>query len=86
MPIETDVLVIGCGIAGASAALRLAEDRQRQIMVITRAYDPEDCNTRYAQGGIVARGKDDTPEMLVNDILRAGAGLSLPGAAKILAE
>jgi L-aspartate oxidase len=86
MPIETDVLVIGCGIAGASAALRLAEDHQRQVMVITRAYDPEDCNTRYAQGGIVARGQDDTPEILVNDILRAGAGLSLPSAAQILAE
>ena len=86
MPIETDVLVIGCGIAGASAALRLAEDRQRQIIVITRAYDPEDCNTRYAQGGIVARGKDDNPELLVKDILRAGAGLSLPSAAQLLAE
>jgi L-aspartate oxidase len=86
MSIETDVLVIGCGIAGASAALSLAQDHQRQITVITRAYDPEDCNTRYAQGGIVARGKDDSPDLLTEDILRAGAGLSLPVAVRILAE
>ncbi|MDF1512600.1 MAG: L-aspartate oxidase [Anaerolineae bacterium] len=86
MPIETDVLVVGCGIAGAAAALNLAQDRQRQIMVITRAYDPEDSNTRYAQGGIVARGIADTSDLLVSDILRAGAGLSLPHAVQILAE
>jgi L-aspartate oxidase len=85
MPIETDVLIIGCGIAGATAALRLAQDTQRQITVITRDYSPEESNTRYAQGGIVARGKDDTPELLTQDILRAGAGLSLPSAARLLA-
>ncbi|MGC9521759.1 MAG: L-aspartate oxidase [Anaerolineae bacterium] len=86
MAIETDVLVIGCGIAGASAALRLAQDRERQVMVITRTYDPEESNTRYAQGGIVARGENDSAELLVQDILRAGAGLSLPSAARLLAS
>ncbi|MCU0519986.1 MAG: L-aspartate oxidase [Anaerolineae bacterium] len=86
MPLSTDVLVIGCGIAGATAALRLAQDTQRQVMLITRAYDPEDSNTRYAQGGIVARGHDDSPDLLVEDILRAGAGLSLPAAARQIAE
>lgn len=83
---ESDVLIIGCGIAGATAALRLARDRQRQIVVITRADDPEESNTRYAQGGIVARGEDDNADLLVEDILAAGAGLSLPSAARILAE
>ena len=87
MSFETDVLVIGSGIAGISAAIRLAEDRQRQITVVTRSYDPEECNTRYAQGGIVARSEgDDSPDLLVKDILRAGAGLSLPSAAQLLAE
>lgn len=86
MPIQTDVLVIGCGIAGAVAALRLAQDRQRQVTVITRARDPQESNTRYAQGGIVARGAGDSPEVLVEDILRAGAGLSLPAAARLLAK
>jgi L-aspartate oxidase len=85
-PSETDVLVIGCGIAGASAALRLAQDRQRQITLITRAAEPEESNSRYAQGGIVTLGEEDSAELLVSDILAAGAGLSLPSAVRILAE
>jgi L-aspartate oxidase len=83
--VQSDVLIIGCGIAGASAALKLSEDRERQITVITRAADLEESNTRYAQGGIVVMGKNDTPQQLVRDILEAGAGLSLPAAAEILA-
>jgi len=83
---QTDVLIIGCGIAGASAALRLARDRQRQIIIITRAADPEESNTCYAQGGIVTLGEEDSPDLIVKDILAAGAGLSLPSAAHILAE
>jgi L-aspartate oxidase len=79
-------LVIGCGIGGATAALRLAQDPRRQITVITRATDPIESNTRYAQGGIIGRSPDDDPELLVDDILRAGAGASSPRAARILAE
>ncbi len=86
MPIETDVLVIGCGVAGAAAALRLAQDRQRQVLVVTRAFHPEESNTRYAQGGIVSRGVGDSSARLAQDILAAGAGLSLPSAVQILAE
>lgn len=84
--VESDVLIIGCGIAGAAAALRLARDRQRQITLVTRANDPEEGNTRYAQGGIVTLGPGDSPEALMNDVLAAGAGLSLPTAVRILAE
>jgi L-aspartate oxidase len=86
MPIETDILIIGCGIAGATAALKLAQDAQRQVLVVTRNYDPEESNTRYAQGGIVAKGEGDSQKLLVEDILRAGAGLSLPEAAEKLAK
>lgn len=85
-PSQTDVLIIGCGIAGASAALRLAQDRQRQITVITRTADLEESNTRYAQGGIVTLGEEDSVNLIVEDILAAGAGLSLPAVARILAE
>ncbi len=86
MPHQTDVLIIGCGIAGAAAALRLARDTQRQITIITRAAEAEESNTNYAQGGIVTLGADDSPDLLVQDILAAGAGLCLPAAARILAE
>ena len=87
MHLETDVLIIGCGIAGAAAALRLAQDQEREILVITRAPDPEESNSRYAQGGIVSRGdEDDTPELLAQDIEAAGAGLTWPEAARLLAE
>ncbi|MCJ7736110.1 MAG: FAD-dependent oxidoreductase, partial [Anaerolineae bacterium] len=57
---ESDVLIIGCGIAGATAALRLARDRQRQITIVTRAEEPQESNTRYAQGGIVTLGPGDS--------------------------
>ena len=84
--IQTEVLIIGCGIAGATAALRLARNPRRQITVITRAPDPHESNTRYAQGGIVARGPGDDAETLIADILAAGAGASSPPAAHILAQ
>jgi len=82
---ETDVLIIGSGIAGAAAALRLASDRQRQVTLVTRENDPEETNTRYAQGGIVSHGVEDSVGLLVEDVLRAGAGLSLPGAVRVMA-
>jgi L-aspartate oxidase len=83
---QTDVLIIGSGIAGAAAALRLARNTQRQIVVITRASDPHESNTRYAQGGIISRSPSDSPDLLTKDILAAGAGASLPLAAQLLAD
>jgi L-aspartate oxidase len=83
---RTEVLIIGSGIAGSTAALKLASDGRRRVTVITRAVDPADSNSFWAQGGIVGRGPGDRPELLEEDILRAGAGLSLPPAVRILAE
>lgn len=83
---QTDVLIIGSGIAGVTAALRLAADRQRQITILARTPDPLESNSSLAQGGIVARGKEDSADLLAEDILRAGDGLSNPEAVRILAE
>ncbi len=83
---RTDVLIIGCGIAGATTALRLARNPNRVITIVTRAPDAHESNTFYAQGGIVGRGAEDNAELLLADILQAGAGVSSPGAARILAE
>jgi choline dehydrogenase-like flavoprotein len=40
--VEADVLVIGAGIAGLATALRLARDREREIVVLTREAEPEE--------------------------------------------
>jgi L-aspartate oxidase len=81
----TDTLILGSGIAGAAAALRLAKDPNHRIILITRDPDLRESNSRWAQGGIIHRGPDDSAELLVHDILEAGAGASLPEAAQILA-
>ena len=84
--IRSEILIIGCGIAGATTALRLARNPARQITLITRSHDEHESNTRYAQGGIIGRSPDDRVDLLVKDILAAGAGASSPQAAHLLAE
>lgn len=79
------VLVLGTGIAGLSAALVLAR-RGLKVLVATKAKDPGDCNTAWAQGGIIYFGKNDSAASLVRDILQAGAGLSRHEAAELLAR
>src|SRR4026209_353273 len=81
-----EVLIIGCGIAGATTALQLARNPKRQITIITRASDPHESNTGYAQGGIIGRGPDDTSALLFEDIVAAGAGVTAPAAARLLAD
>ena len=56
--LEAEVLIIGCGIAGGVAALQLA-DAGVPVTLVTRAPDPHELNTYYAQGGIIYRGTDD---------------------------
>jgi len=82
----TDILILGSGIAGATAALKLAQDRQRHIILINRSPEAEESNSRWAQGGIIHRGHDDGPALFEQDILAAGAGASSPAAAQLLAE
>lgn len=83
--IESEVLILGCGIAGATAALTLA-DAGVPVTVVTRARAPEDTNTLWAQGGIIYTSPEDSPPQLAEDILRAGAGHSYPKAVELLAE
>jgi L-aspartate oxidase len=82
---RADVLILGSGIAGLATAIQLAQNPRRQIILLTRSGDLHDSNTFWAQGGIIHRGPGDSAELLVEDILAAGAGASLPEAAKILA-
>ena len=79
-----DYLIVGSGIAGLYAAL-LAR-RHGSVCVLTKGSIDE-CNTRYAQGGIAAAvGRDDGPELHLQDTIAAGAGLVDVEAARILVE
>lgn len=80
-----DVLVIGCGIAGSSAALEAAKSGLK-VIVITKNSDPQESNTYYAQGGIVSLGYDDHPELLKEDIIKTGDGINNPEAVELLAS
>lgn len=83
--LETEVLVIGQGIAGGITALELA-DAGIAVTLVARSAELTSTNTYWAQGGIVYRGRNDSPDLLTADILNAGAGHSDPHAARLLAE
>ncbi len=83
--LSADVLVIGCGIAGASAALEAAKSGLK-VIVVTKNKTPEESNTYYAQGGIVSLGYDDYPELLREDIMESGDGINDPAAVELLAS
>ncbi len=81
---DYDYIIVGSGIAGLYAAL-LARDLG-SVLVLTKG-SIDDCNTRFAQGGIAAPiGPDDSPSRHLDDTIAAGAGLVDPEAARVLAE
>ena len=82
--LETEVLIIGSGIAGCTTALTLA-DAGLPITVVTRARAPEDSNTYWAQGGIIYAGVDDTPAKLVTDVMEAGGNHCYEPSVRVLA-
>lgn len=74
----TDVLVVGAGVAGLSAALAAAEAGLRVLVLAKGAW--EENNTAYAQGGVAAvlEGMADSAELHARDTLRVGQGLGDP--------
>lgn len=83
---KTDVLILGSGISGLSAAIKLAE-KKVNITIVTREKRPEITNTFWAQGGIIYSPKDhNDQEALIQDILKASAYTSNIEAAKILSH
>lgn len=78
-----DYVIVGSGIAGLHTALRASE--RGSVLIITKGKI-DDCNTRYAQGGIAAAiGKEDSPEVHWKDTIAAGAGLCNEEMVRILA-
>ncbi|MFC2021022.1 L-aspartate oxidase [Chloroflexota bacterium] len=77
-----DYIIVGSGIAGLYTALLAKE--HGSVLVITKG-SIDDCNTKYAQGGIAAPiGRDDSPELHFKDTMTAGDGLSDEEAVHIL--
>lgn len=71
--LQTDVLIIGAGLAGLSTALALP--KSLNITVLSKAA-LDVCSSHYAQGGIAASlAKEDTVADHIADTLVAGAGL-----------
>ncbi|MEV5356802.1 L-aspartate oxidase [Streptomyces sp. NPDC093516] len=81
--IAADVVVVGSGVAGLTAALR-CEAAGLSTVVVTKAR-LDDGSTRWAQGGIAAAlGEGDTPGQHLDDTLVAGAGLCDEDAVRLL--
>ena len=80
---ETDVLVVGSGIAGCAAALAAARD-DAEVVVATKATAPEDASTDWAQGGIAVTGSD--PGTFRADVLDASGGTADPEAVDALVD
>jgi len=79
-----DYIMVGSGIAGLYTALLAKE--QGSVLIVTKGKI-DDCNTKYAQGGIAAPiGKNDSADLHFKDTIAAGDGLCDEEAVRILVE
>ncbi|MBL8398093.1 MAG: L-aspartate oxidase [Candidatus Accumulibacter sp.] len=84
MALRFDVLIIGTGLAGQAAALRLAETHK--VALISKRT-VEDSASSWAQGGIAAvLDNRDSIEAHIRDTLAAGAFLNDPQATRFVIE
>jgi L-aspartate oxidase len=84
LPVKCDILIVGAGVAGLYAALKLAS---RPVTVVTARPLGEGGASAWAQGGIAAAiGADDSPNLHFADTVGAGCGLVDPEAASVLAD
>ncbi|MFE0176096.1 L-aspartate oxidase [Streptomyces sp. NPDC059002] len=81
--LDADIVVVGSGVAGLTAALRSSAAGLKTVVVTKARLD--DGSTRWAQGGVAAAlGEGDTPEQHLDDTLVAGAGLCDEAAVRTL--
>jgi L-aspartate oxidase len=65
----------------------VAAESGLSVTILTKSGDPRDATaTAWAQGGIIYKGVDDSPELLADDIFKAGAELGRLDAIRQLAE
>lgn len=82
-----DLLVLGSGVAGLSAAVRAADVHGLRVGVLTKG-ELDQATTRWAQGGVAAvLGEDpDSTDLHLADTLAAGAGLCDVDAVRTLVD
>lgn len=82
-----DLLVLGSGVAGLSAAVRAADVHGMRVGVLSKA-ELQQATTRWAQGGVAAvLGRDpDSADLHLADTLSAGAGLCDLDAVRVLVD
>ncbi len=80
-----DVLIVGAGIAGLSAGMRLA-DQGFSVGIISRTVKTSSCNSYLAQGGIIYTGEAGDPAELAADIQKASNHTSNMRAINVLLE
>jgi L-aspartate oxidase len=79
-----DYIIVGSGIAGLYTALLARE--QGSVLLITKG-SLDECNTKFAQGGIAAAiGREDSADLHFKDTISTGAGLSDPTVVRILVD
>jgi L-aspartate oxidase len=80
-----DLLVLGSGIAGLSAALRAITVHGGSVAVVTKG-DLQTATTRWAQGGVAAvlGGTTDSAALHVADTLEVAQGLGDPEAVHVM--
>ncbi len=84
------VIIVGSGIAGLYAAIKLSETKHLPdgILLLTKSQLAE-CNSRYAQGGIVGvlpENKADSISLHIADTIKAGCGLCDFNVVKFISE
>jgi L-aspartate oxidase len=81
---ETDVVIVGSGIAGLSTALQLTRHSGLRVLLVTKDVVAAG-STLWAQGGIAAAlGAEDSPDEHYADTIVAGAGVCDPAAVRLL--
>jgi L-aspartate oxidase len=82
--VETDVVVVGSGIAGLTTALHISRHSSLRVLVVTKDVLAAG-STRWAQGGIAAAlGAGDSPDQHFADTVVAGAGVCDEAAVRTL--
>ena len=82
---ETDVIVVGSGVAGVTTVLAIRRALPAARILLATKSVLDDGSTRWAQGGIAAAlGPGDTPEQHLQDTLTAGAGICDERAVRAL--